>query len=439
MEKRMSTRYDGIIIGAGIIGGCIGFELAKRGLRTLNIDKLPAAGYGSTSETCGIIRFHYSTPAGVALAREGYYYWLDWPKYIGVVDEAGMAQYRNTGALIIKTPKNHHLKHVMASLDELKVAYDDLDAEGIARLFPALDTRQYGPPVGPNDPRFGQPTGSALTGAIYLPESGYINDPQLSCHNVQRAAEARGGTFLFNARVVDIIITGGRAAGVRLADGTEIHAPIVINAAGPHSYQINRMAGVEGGMKIKTRPLKQEVAHVPAPAGLDYNLQGLLISDGDVGCYSRPEVGNNVLIGSEDPECDVLEYVDDPDTYDKNFTEQWRTQIIRKAQRIRDLPIPNKRQGLVSLYDQSDDWIPIYDTSDLPGFYMAVGTSGNQYKNGPTVGILMTELITRVEAGHDHDRNPVTFNWKYTRRTCNIGFFSRLREINTASSFSVIG
>ena len=44
----MATTYDAIIIGAGVIGGCLGFALAKRGYKTLNVDKLGAAGHGST-------------------------------------------------------------------------------------------------------------------------------------------------------------------------------------------------------------------------------------------------------------------------------------------------------------------------------------------------------------------------------------------------------
>ena len=68
----MDREYDAIVIGAGVIGCCTAFELTKRGLRTLNIDKLPAAGYGSTSNTCAIVRLHYSTPEGVAMARESW-------------------------------------------------------------------------------------------------------------------------------------------------------------------------------------------------------------------------------------------------------------------------------------------------------------------------------------------------------------------------------
>ena len=95
--------------------------------------------------------------------------------------------------------------------------------------------------------------------------------------------------------------------------------------------------------------------------------------------------------------------------------------------------------GVVDLYDVTDDWIPVYDRSDLTGFYMAVGTSGNQYKNAPVVGKLMAELISAVEAGHDHDRDPLSFHLKYTRHDLDLGLFSRLRETNRESSFSVIG
>ncbi len=434
----MNKSYDTIIIGAGIIGCCLAFELSKRGYKTLNVEKLGASGQGSTSNSCAIIRLHYSTPDGVAMAREGYYYWLKWPEYLEVEDTAGMARYVNTGCLVIKTPLNKNLKNVMASLDNMGVEYAELDTAGIKAKMPMLDLQKFFPAKLLDDPDFGHPTGDTIAGAIFVPESGYITDPQLSTHNAQVAAQAQGGEFLFNAEVADILIKDGRAAGVKLKDGSELNAPVVVNVSGPHSYLINRMAGVEEGMKIKTRALRQEVCHVPAPEGVDYEKVGTIISDGDIGCYSRPEVGNHVLIGSEDPECDEREWVD-PDNFDRSFTDQWSTQAMREAQRISGLPIPNQPQGVVDLYDVADDWIPIYDKSDLPGFYMAVGTSGNQYKNAPVAGVLMAELIEKVEAGHDHDSNPVKFVMQHTGRECNLGFFSRLREINPDSSFSVIG
>ena len=70
---------------------------------------------------------------------------------------------------------------------------------------------------------------------------------------------------------------------------------------------------------------------------------------------------------------------------------------------------------------------------------MAIETSGNQFKNAPVVGHLMAELIDRVESGHDHDSDPVKVKARYTGLELDAGFYSRLREINPDSSFSVNG
>jgi sarcosine oxidase subunit beta len=435
----MQKKYDAIIIGSGVIGCCLAFELANRGYKTLSVDKLADAGAGSTSGSCAIIRFHYSTTEGVALAREGYYYWLDWPTYLGVRDPDGMVTYRNTGALVIKTPVNKNLSRVKEALDEFGIGYLELEPEEISRYLPNVNLASYFPQKWIDDPEFGQPTAVKIPGALWIPESGYISDPKLSAQNVQVAAQAKQAEFLYGAEVSEILKTKGRAAGVKLTDGSEIEAPVVVNVAGPHSFLINRMAGVEESMKIKTRPMKQEVAHVPAPEGMNWERDGYMLSDGDIGCYSRPEVGNHFLIGSEDPECDPLLWVEDPDNYDTNFTDQFKCMVMREGMRVNDLAIPNQYQGVVDLYDCSDDWIPIYDKSDLPGFYMAIGTSGNQYKNAPVAGALMAALIDACEKGLDHDADPFQFYMKYTRRNLNVGFFSRNREINKDSSFSVIG
>jgi len=435
----MENQFDAIIIGAGIIGCCIAFEMDKRGCKTLNLDKLPAAGHGSTGGSCAIIRLHYSTADGVAMAREGYYYWLDWPKYLETIDPKGLAYYRNTGALVIKTELNKNLSRVKDALDDLGVGYRDVACEDLKIYLPNIDVRSYFPCKTMDNTEFGIPADDHIQGAIWVPESGYISDPQLSTHNVQVAAEAKGGMFKFNTKVTEILKDSGRVAGVRCNDGSRFFAPVVVNVAGPHSFIINEMAGVLEGMNIKTRALRQEVCHVPAPEGVDWEHYGSIVSDGDIGCYSRPEVGYHILIGSEDPECDELEWVKDPDNYNTNFTGQWTTQVMREAQRIQRLPIPSQPQGVVDLYDASDDWIPIYDKSDLPGFYMAVGTSGNQYKNAPVVGAMMAELIQACEKGLDHDIDPYQFFMPYIRRKFNVGFYSRKREINTDSSFSVIG
>jgi sarcosine oxidase subunit beta len=416
----MTEKYDAVIIGAGIIGASIAFELAKKGYKTLNVDKLNAAGAGSTINTCAIIRTHYSTLEGTAMAYEGYLQWKDWEKYLGVEDERGYAIFHETGFLIL-VGKNRDISGILEHHRTLGIPFEEWDLQTLQERAPYLDMK-------------------TLTGAVFVPSGGYINDPQLSVHNVQRAAEANGATFRFKAEVTEIRQTDGRVEGITLQGGEEINAPVIVNAAGPHSFVINRMAGIEESMKIKTRALRHEVHFVPPPGSYDLEKHGQVMSDDDIAGYTRPETGGLLLVGSQDPECDPKEWVDDPDNYNREVTdEQWQAQVLRLAQRITNLPIPGQAKGIVDLYDVTDDWIPIYDKSDLGGFYMAVGTSGNQFKNGSIAGLLMAELIDACEHGHDHDADPVKVKCPKSGLILDAGFYSRNREINENSSFSVLG
>ncbi len=434
----MAKDFDAIIIGAGIIGAATALAMARKGWKTLSLDKLPAAGYGSTSGSCAIIRPYYSTVDGSAIAYESHFYWKDWEKFLGAPDERGLARYVDCGCIVMKTEGNKALKPTMALMDTIGCPYEELTPEQLKQRLPIVNTESFGPAKRPEDSGFGEPNGKSMEGAVLFPAGGYVTDPQLATHNLQRAAEAQGAVFRFKVSVTEILQEGGRAAGVKLDNGETLRAPVVINIAGPHSFKINRLAGVEEGMKIKTRALRHEVAHVPSPQGYNFERDGTVFSDSDIATYFRPEMGNHLLIGSEDPPCDTQEWVD-PDDFNREFTEQWKVQVMRVGQRIPDLGIPSKTKGVVELYDVTDDWIPIYDKSDLPGFYMGVGSSGNQFKNAPIAGEMMADLVEACEGGRDHDRDPVSFTLKYTGREVSLGFYSRLREINKDSSFSVLG
>ena len=437
----MNKKADAIIIGAGVIGSSVAFELAKRGYKTLNIDKLPTSGYGSTSNSCAIVRAHYSTWDGVAMAYEGFFYWDDWANYLGVQDERGMIKYMKTGSIIFKLQGEDHSKKSLKYFEEIGVEHEIWDLEKLRERMPIYSHDQYDGTTRPDDDdHFFDKTGKKIEGAVFTPGSGYVSDPQLSSHNLQVAAEANGGGFLFNNEIKEIRQEDGKVLGVTLKTGEQIDAPIVVNVAGPHSFVINRMAGVEEEMNIKTKALRHEVHHVPSPEGFDFEKDGFHTSDGDNGIYFRPETGNTILIGSEDPLCDPKEWIEDPDNYNNEVTEsQWRAQVYRCARRIPDLKIPSRTSGVVDLYDVSDDWIPIYDKSALRGFYMAIGSSGNQFKNAPVAGHCMAELIDACEKGHDHDANPLKVKTVYTGLELNMGFYSRNREINPNSSFSVNG
>jgi len=435
----MTETPDAIIIGAGVIGAATAFELAKRGWRTLSLDRNPQAGHGSTSGSCAIIRMHYSTLEGTAFAWEGYHYWRDWADYLEARDPNGLAQFRECGCLVMKTEANDHLAGHLATSRELGIPVEEWDGADIKRRLPVYDLSRFYPPKRPEDTGFGEPTGGILGGAVFWPNGGYVTDPALSAQNFAHAAKAKGAEFRLGQTVTEILTEGGRVKGVRLASGEEIHSPVVVNVAGPASGRVNEMAGVTADMTISTRALRQEVVHIPAPRGYDFERHGLVVSDSDIACYIRPEHGNHILIGSEDPPCDPHTWVEDDTDYDRDFTEQWRVQAMRLGQRIPSLGIPSQMRGVVDLYDVADDWIPVYDKSALDGFYMACGTSGNQYKNAAIAGKMMAALIGYCEAGNDHDTRPLTYRLPYIDRDLDVGFFSRRREINKDSSFSVLG
>ena len=86
----------------------------------------------------------------------------------------------------------------------------------------------------------------------------------------------------------------------------------------------------------------------------------------------------------------------------------------------------------------SQDWTPIYDRSAIPGFYMGIGTSGNQFKNAVVVGGLLSQLIDRCESGVDQDTNPLMFECVMSGTgAVNTARFSRLR--NPSDGANVMG
>jgi sarcosine oxidase subunit beta len=350
-----------------------------------------------------------------------------------------MALYTERGTIMLMTEGHDH-SSVIRLYDEVGVDYEVWDVDTLAQKMPIFDVHTFYPPRPVDDPSFWEDPDERLEGAVFTPQSGYVNDPLLATHNLFAAAKSVGCEFLFNSEVVEIRKEDGRTAGVTLKNGEQVDAPVVVNVAGPHSFVINRMAGVEKGMNIKTRALRHEVHHVPAPPNFNYEEKGHPVSDGDAGTYFRPEVGNKIAVGTEDPECDPREFIEDPDQFVYQVSaDQFKRQVYRLARRVPDLPIPNEPAGVADMYDVSDDWIPIYDKSDLPGFYMAVGTSGNQFKNAAIAGLMMAELIDACENGREHDADPVKVTGPYTGLTLNAGFYSRLREVNPDSTFTVRG
>ncbi len=425
------NRADAVVIGSGVIGAAVALELARGGRSVLVVDKGPGPACGSTSASSAIIRFSYSTRDAILTAWEGAQLWWDWERHLGHVDPDGMARYIETGNVVFRTP-DYDLAAIKALWEEFGIPFADLDGRELRTRFPWLDTGSFYPPKLVDDPAFADDAVGELT-ALYNPTAGFIDDPTLATKNLVHAARQHGADFRYRAEVVAIDRVEGEhgeaVRGVRLAGGDTIEAPVVVNVAGPHARGVNVLAGVTGDMRIHHQALRAEVFVAPAPRGAALEDGAPLVADLDIGQYFRPMPGGMLLIGGTEPACDPLHWVDEPDTNSEYPTvEVWETSMMRMARRIPEFGVPSQPSGIASMYDASDDWVPIYDRSSLHGFFMACGTSGNQFKNAPMAGMYLREIVDATMGGHDHDADPVQFRGAHTGQLVNLGAFSRRRE-----------
>lgn len=478
---------NAIVIGSGVMGASIAYSLAKRGYAVTVLDKESGPAHGSTAATSAIIRFTYSLRDSIALAWESHHAWEDLREHLDAPDDEPVAEFVRTGMAAIDIP-GLLPETIREDFTALGIPFSDWSAKDLERAVPGLDASNFHPPTRPDDPEFLAEVTERAT-ALFTPDGGHIPDPVLATENFANAAKRRGATFLYGAEVVGLTrdaqneMDEARAAAsaerlptealpaerlptgplpaeplptervpteplptetrwiVELADGRRLTTQVVVNAAGPWSSRINALAGVGGDHGVSLRPLRQEVHTLPAESSV-IRADGTPIPallDAGVGTYLRAEVGGQLLIGGTEPDCDELEWIDDPDAaYPQVRTEQFEMQATRAAKRLGNVTIPNRARGVVGVYDVAADWTPIYDRSAAAGFYQAVGTSGNQFKNAPMVGEIMGTLIDAVEGGHDHDADPVRLPLHRTESELNIGTFSRLRKPATTSG-NVLG
>jgi len=423
-----------IVIGAGVIGCSIAFEMAAQGYEVIAVDKAQGPGQGSTSASSAVVRFNYSTFDAVALAWESFHCWKNWSGHLGEKQER-YSKMIDVGVVMLDAPVISGEK-TSQLFDAVGIPYEVWNSTDLSKNVTGIDAGKYWPPKKLDDDGFWEDAKEPL-GAIFTPNGGYIDDPLLATENLAQAALSAGVTFRFKSKVTKILREGNKVTGVELDGNEKILADIVINAGGPWSNRINELAGVGQDFTITVRPMRQEVHQINTPMNL---IPGPIVGDLDLGTYMRSTPTGSTLIGGTEPECDRLDWVDDIEAVNLNRTKElFEAQVTRAARRFPALKIPNSPSGIAGIYDVAADWTPIYDRTELDGFFVAIGTSGNQFKNAPMVGKLMTELIDAVRVGRDHDVDPVKVCAERTGNEINLGAFSRKRLFNADNTGTVMG
>mgnify|MGYP006266888119 FL=1 len=449
-----------IVIGAGVIGSSIALQLTRSGHEVHVIDRNSGAGLGSTSASSAVVRFNYSTLDAVLLSWESYFHWKEWKSLIDGTQGYGKnpladsrehyAQMVDRGYVMLDVPILSNAK-TEKLFKEAGIPYEIWNSAQLKENMPGIDAGQYWPnkPV-KSDEFWNDATGEL--GGIFSRSGGYISDPLLAAENLAFAAKREGAIFHYRKAVTEITkkSSNGRVTGVVIRDfdsatkkvigePESLTADVIVNVAGPWSTLINRMAGAGSDFTVEVKPLRQEVHQISTPKDI---LPGPILGDLDLGTYMRSGPGGITLVGGTEPECDPMYWVDPEKVDEVNMTrtvEVFESQAYRLARRFPAAQIPPTPTGVVGVYDVTTDWTPIYDKTDVPGFYVAIGTSGNQFKNAPGVGFIMAHLINEVEAGADHDQNPVTYSCQKARGSISLGTFSRKRERNADSSGTVMG
>lgn len=426
------------VIGGGVVGCSIGLELRRRGCEAIVIDRNGDVGHGSTSASCGIVRRFYSQPGMVAMAHEAVHIWADWASYLGPVDD-DLARFLQPGMLFIPPRVDAGVLSIVAEMQKLAIPVVLLSPDEVAQRFPFLDFASHFPPRPVDDPAFFDPADTRVEGAVFEEDAGYVVSPALATQNLRLAGEREGVRFLLNQQVVEIHAEDSGDFRVGFASGDGVDCEVVVNVAGPHSAQINRMAGVQ--LQLETRPLRREVHALANPRYTDEEGGRVpVVGDLNGGVYFRPESGGrDLIVGTTDPDCDPSEWITDPDDYDLGVSESYRQrQCLRLMKRFPEVRLGPSR-GVAALYDVTvRDWYPIADRTDLPGYYVCIGTSGSSFKTAPVLGRLMSEIIDACESGRDVDREPLSLALPRLGVSVDTRFLSRLRgDIETTGT--VIG
>ena len=87
--------------------------------------------------------------------------------------------------------------------------------------LPVYRLDRFAPAKRQDEDGFGEPSGGSLTGGVFWPHAGYVNDPALSAQNLMDAARQHGAEVRTGAEVAAVLQDGGRVTGVRLASGEE--------------------------------------------------------------------------------------------------------------------------------------------------------------------------------------------------------------------------
>ena len=347
----MAMIADAIVVGGGITGCSIAFQLASHGLRVTLLERRSIAS-GPTGSSPAILRCYYKDPALTLLAQLSLRLFHEWRGQDG----------RNCGFV-----RTGFLTGVTSSELPGDTSHF-LNVDDMTGLLPDL-----------------VPDG--LAGGIYEPDAGYC-DPVATASALITAANSSGRLTIQDCTAERILISSGHVSGVETSIGT-IAAPVIVNAAGPWAARLAAASGME--LPIQATRHAVALVQLPTEPGLP-ELPGY--AERGAGFYLRPSAADLCFVGSLDP---ADSRVVDPDSCDTDVIESdMRLYRLRAGRRLTRLARSQPRGGWASLFDMTPDGNPLVGRDARAiGSFLAVGLSGHGFKFFPLIGRALADLVTK--------------------------------------------
>jgi len=351
---------DVVIIGGGIVGSSIAYQLTSAGCKNvLVIERETAQGKGSTGKSMGGVRAQFATPVNIQMSLYSI------PFYARFDDVMGHPSgYKSQGYLFVAT-RQAHLDYLRANFERQKAlglkTAQLVDADYVTRMLPQLRSDD-------------------ILGGSFCPTDGFV-DPYSAMTGFITKAVDQGATLWKNCEVTAISTDERGIAGVKTTKG-DVATRTVVNAAGAWAAQVAKFVGVE----LPVEPLRRML--VPSEPFNDFPHSSPMVIDMTNGFHFRPE-GRGFLLAWNDPE-ETPGFKTD---FENSFIEKILTRAADRVPAFENLPI-NPKRAWAGLYEMTPDHHAVLGAvAEVPGFFLANGFSGHGVMHAPATGKIVSDLI----------------------------------------------
>ncbi len=347
--------YEAVIIGAGVHGLGLAYNLAKRGMNHIAVFDKSYIGSGASGRNTTLIRSAFTTPEWINFFQESVRLWE------GLSAELGFnVMFTQRGYLILAISER------TAELCQRGVPQQN--ALGVStHLVDTTEIKQIAPCIDVTDVHLG----------IFQPTGGIARHDAVMWGYAAKAKKLGVDIHPFT-EVTAIQIEDGEIKGVDTTKGM-VKTPLVINAAGGHSPEVARLAGVE--LPAKTYPLEAFVTEPVKPL-LDPALICL-----DTLTYLSQTARGEFVAGAEGET--ILPSHSIRSTF--SFLEMAAEKAVQLIPALAQAALLRQWTGII---DMTPDLGPLLgEVEEIKGFILDCGWGGYGFMACPAGGKLLADYL----------------------------------------------